>query len=153
MLPKISSALVKFIAPLTSPDRSTAQERDQERNRDSQARSEDPEHSESPKRAPVIPINEAAKAALDAQTTQTSGEEPLHGELAAKQQVPSAPANEPGGPSVAHAFVQLLNSFKDPQNGGGVLKWFGTRTYQKSNRSQTGARKSKKGAMLDDEIK
>ncbi len=146
MLPKISSALVRFVAPLTAPEQSTTQDRDphpQKQNSDSPDNPEAQNTGEHAQSAQVIPINDAAKEALEAQADSEEGSP------ASKQAVTPPPQN---GPSVAHAFVQLLNSFKAQGTGGGVLKWFGTRSYQKSKSNQTGARKSKKGAMLDDEI-
>lgn len=145
MLPKITSALTQLIRPIAAsseqrglsvdqrPDPSGFQRFKKKKEQSSQEKPK--EKSGEKPQAQVIPFPSEGRT-----------EAPPESQAQLKNAAPSPP----GTPSVTHAFINLLSSLQNTQ--GIIMKWVGSKAYQKSVGQSKKSAKFRTGAMLDNRV-
>ena len=129
MISRVGAALAQFIAPVAS-----AQAQDHIRAQDDQRRP--PGQKQERKQPPANIPKPELKVAVAPDAKPASGS--------------PASATLPAGAGGAQSFLQLLDVF---QHGRGMfMRFFGTRSYNQSIKTQKKAGKFKKGTMLDERV-
>lgn len=177
MLPRVGAALTQLISPISTSQGSHAQnssekglspaihrknakkEGDQKPSQQEEEKKQNLDQ-ESPDQLLQSRLKVVLEAPDDADAEPTEEPQPTLTLVSSAEGIPSsqrtataiAPSvpKSPDVPSVALAFVQLLNLFQERK--GTLLKWLGTKTYESLAKNQNRAGKIRKGAMLDERV-
>lgn len=165
MLPRVSAALTKFVAPIASSRKQEKiQQDDAEQRRSFQRYNPKKDSSSNPGKdqgSSEHPQGQAQPAPNESSHSTSPGGEPHHLRLVEggglppplaprRARKPDGEAGDRPGLSVAHSFLELLNRFTERKSS--LFRWFGQQSYQAAERKQKKAARFRKGIMLDEKI-
>ncbi len=132
MLPRVGSALAKFIAPISSS---------QTQGKHTVGHQEGESHSEnSPKKRPQKKPESKPENKKDERISSDF--------LSGKKESQLRLVESSSSTSVANAFLQIINYLQLQR--GSLVRWFGSHAYGRASRMQKKGAKFRKGTMFDE---